>query len=545
MSKNWKFSIVVMSIILFIVGCSSSIQPGQTVWINLPGKSITSEGYAVAKLTKIADGKAYLEVSKLVPVAGNRLQVNLRGRKAIIPSKLVNPYQQGKVAWNDRRKAARFLSSLLKTNTPDPKKETFIDGVVDNNSIPEFTLALSLYRLRNNYLSPKLSVSNRISNIPYVLRKLKSMSQSQKAYQTILDHLSASVIYSTSNGKRSVNVITKRGKYSRQSKRMHSNLFTQRAASTVREVRRLVNSSISNRIPALEIVNNMSAIINAEKAYLSFVTDNGKRYSRVPSNRIIAIRKRQVANRILPRIRSELIREADLKTAKSEAQAVSRYETAASKAKKISRQLGVKVFSQSTQHNSFVLPVRKRLARLKREQKSRMRIAMNRNQSPIAQAKAIKRYLSDYPQSTNIDKVKAEQASLEKRQHAAAELYSRRLKKLIVLMTSRNQYQGSAGYQKKTLRFKIKIYKYNKNNGRFSGRITWPQKKGAVNRITGKLNRKNLTIKFTEVAAIKRGNWRTGSQYNLSMANDQNMKGVHSYRYFILSKQRTASLNIK
>jgi len=544
MNKNWKFSIIVMSMTLFIVGCGSSIQPGQTVWINLPGKSISSEGYAVAKLTKIAGGKAHLNVSKLIPVAGNRLQAKLRGRKAVIPSKLISPYKQGKAAWNNRRKAARQLSFLLKTNTPDSKKEVFIDGVVANNSIPEFTLALSLYRLRNNYLSSNLSVSSRISNIPYVLRKLKSLSQNQKAYQTILDHLSAGIIYSTGDGKRKVNVITRRGKYDRNSKRMQSNLFTQRAASTVREVRRLVNSSI-RRMPTLEVVNNMSAIINAEKAYLSFVSDNGKRYSRVPTKRIIAIRKRQIGNRILPGIRSELISKADLKTAKSEAEAISRYETAASKAEKISRQLGIKVFSKSTKQNSFVLPVRERLARLKREQKSRLRVAMNRNQLPVLQAKAIKRYLSDYPQSKNIDKVKTEQARLEKSRQAAAELHSRRLKKIILLMTSRNQYQGSAGYQKKTLRFKIKISKFNKNSGSFSGRMTWPEKKGAINRITGKLNSEKLTIKFTEVAAIKRGNWRTGSRYSLSMASDQNMKGVHSYRYFILSKQRTASLNIK
>ncbi len=548
MSKKWKYA-AVTSLVLFIVSCGSSFQSGQKVWINLPGKSIAQEGYAVAKLIKNDNGQARIRVTKLVRGSGSKLQSKLKKRIAVIPSVLLKSYKQGQADWADRRQASRKLASLLRNSKTINKKqraldEKFVDRVVDNNEIPEFTAALSLYRLRKNYLTGK-SVSDRIANTPYVLRKLRALAQQNQAYQTILTDLSSAAVYSSRDGAKSVNVVLKRATGKRSPNRMRSNLFTRRAASTVREIRQGFAAAVSRRMKALHIVQGMPVLTNAEQAYLSFVTDSGKRYSKMSISNIIAIRKRQIGRRIMPRIRAALMKNAKLETAKSEQEAVSRYVQASSQASAISKLFGISVFPKLAKQQWFILPVRKRLARLKRQEKFRFRVAMNRLQPIAAQDKAIQRYLADYPQSANVSKIRTEQSLVNKRKEVALEIHERRLKRLIVLLTSRNQYKGSAGYQKKTLRFTIKINQFNKNSGRFSGTITWPEKNGAVNRITGQLNRDNLSIQFAEVTIIKRGSWRPGSKYTLRMDSDKNMKGTHSYRYFVFPKKRSVTLSMR
>ncbi|VAW82025.1 hypothetical protein MNBD_GAMMA12-592 [hydrothermal vent metagenome] len=551
MKKVWRF-IALISLVLIISSCGSSFKSGQKVWVHLPGKSIAHEGYAVAKLIKINNGKAHLQVLKLVKGSGSRLQRKMQARRVIVSSDLLIPYKEGKTAWTDRRQAARKLASLLSNSKRNSKrnskqsaaKEIFVDRVVDNNELPEFTAGLSLYRLRKNYLSGK-PVVDRLANIPYVLRKLKSLAQQHKAYQTILKHMSSTVVYSTRDGQKSVAVVIRPVKQKRQSNRMHANLFTQRAASTVHEIRQIINSSVNGRLAALKVVQNMPILLNAETAYLNFVTDNGTRYKKTSVSNILVIRKRQIGQKILPQLRKELMASADLNKAKSEQDAVSRYERVASKAKRISQLFGITVMPGSAKQQWFVLPVRKRLARLKRDEKHRFQLAMNRDLPIAEQASAIKRYLSDYPQGEGLGKIKNEQVLLLKRQIVAAKIHERRLKKLITLLTSRHQYEGLAGYQKKKLRFSIKIRKFNKNSNHFSGTITWPEKQGAINKITGKLNRSDLSIQFKEVTIIKRGSWRPGSKYSLTMDNDKHMKGIHFYRFFVFPKRRSVTITMK
>ncbi len=547
MKNVWR-SIALFSLVLIISSCGSSFKSGQKVWVNLPGKSIAHEGYAVVKLVKINNGKAYIQVLKLVKGSGSRLQRKMQARRVIISSDLLVSYKEGKKSWTDRRRAARKMASLLSNNKQNSQqsaaKEVFVGRVADNNELPEFTAALSLYRLRKNYLSGK-SVVDRLSNIPYVLRKLKSLSQQHNAYHTILKHMSSTVVYSTRHGQKSVAVVIRAMKQMRQTNRMPANLFTRRAASTVREIRQMINSSVNGRLAALKVVQIMPILFNAETAYLNFVTDNGKRYKKTTVNKILAIRKRQIGQKILPQLRKELMASADLEKAKSEQDAVLRYEQVALKAKRISQQLGLKVLPEYAKQQWFVSPVRQRLARLKRDETHRFKRAMNRDQPMAAQASAIKRYMSDYPQGNNLGKIKSEQVLLLQRQQVAAKIHERRLKKLITLLTSRHQYEGLAGYQKKKLRFSIKIRKFNKNSNRFSGTITWPQKQGAINRITGKLNRSDLSIQFKEVTIIRRGSWRPGSQYSLTMNNDKNMKGIHFYRFFVFPKKRSVTITMK
>ncbi len=123
-----------------------------------------------------------------------------------------------------------------------------------------------------------------------------------------------------------------------------------------------------------------------------------------------------------------------------------------------------------------------------------------------------------------------------------AKRHARRLEAMLDMMTSKNQYKGKAKYKKKALRFKIKISKFNNKSGHFTGRMTWPQRKGTVNRIKGQLNKKSLSINFKEVAVIKKGNWRLGGEYKFSMASDKKMKGTMLYRVFVFPVKRPASI---
>ena len=550
MSKNWKYATLVTGLTLLLSACGNSFQAGQKAWIDLPGKSVFTEGYAVVKVLKINGTNAQVRIDKLVPGKNSRLQRKLKSRRAVIAVAVLKPYKEGRVAWKDRRKAALRLAAMLRRYKNDPAGERFVDRVVDNNQVPALSAALALYRIRQSYLSGKTSRSERVANIPYALGRIKSLAKKHQAYQTVLDHLSGRTIYSTSDGRHSVSVVIRsgrqiRGHRKKDDKRMRANLFTRRAASTVRDMRALANAAANSQVPALTMVKNIPAIIRAEEAIIDFVSDQGKRYSKVAVSKIMAIRKRQIGQGLVPGIRAELIKKADLSTARSEQEAVSRFNSAAAEARQIEQQLGVTIFPASARQQWFVSPVRRHLARLKKEQAMRYRIAVNRLQPMDDQDKAIRRYLKDYPDGKYVDKVKAEQQWVAKQKQIAAETHARRLKKLMMLMTSRHQYQGVAGYQRKQLRFKLKISQFNKKNGKFSGRITWPEKKGAVNKITGKLDPDKLSIEFREVTMIKRGSWRPGSQYRLIMASDSSMKGVHSYRYFVFPKKRVASLRIK
>jgi len=126
-----------------------------------------------------------------------------------------------------------------------------------------------------------------------------------------------------------------------------------------------------------------------------------------------------------------------------------------------------------------------------------------------------------------------------------AAIRARRLDNMLSMMTSKNHYKGKTKYKNKTLHFKIKISKYNEKSGKFSGRITWPQRKKAVHSIKGKINKKKLTMEFQSLAVINRGNWKTGNKFTFSMANANGMKGTVTYKVLFFPVKKPATLALK
>lgn len=126
-----------------------------------------------------------------------------------------------------------------------------------------------------------------------------------------------------------------------------------------------------------------------------------------------------------------------------------------------------------------------------------------------------------------------------------AAIRARRLDNMLSMMTSKNQYKGKTKYKNKTLHFQIKISKYNAKNGRFSGRITWPQRKKAVHKIKGQINKKKLSMKFQSLAVIKPGSWKTGNKFNFSMANATAMTGTVIYKVLFFPVKKPATIALK
>ncbi len=120
-----------------------------------------------------------------------------------------------------------------------------------------------------------------------------------------------------------------------------------------------------------------------------------------------------------------------------------------------------------------------------------------------------------------------------------------RLDNLLAMMSGKTEYKGKTKYNNKTLNFQIKITKYNEKNGEFIGRITWPQRKNAVHRIKGQLNKQKLSIQFKSVAIIKRGKWKLGNKFKFTMANANGLKGTVTYKvlFFPIKKLATIALN--
>jgi len=125
-----------------------------------------------------------------------------------------------------------------------------------------------------------------------------------------------------------------------------------------------------------------------------------------------------------------------------------------------------------------------------------------------------------------------------------AAIRASRLENLLTMMSSKSEYKGKTKYNNKTLNFKIKITKYNDKNGEFTGRVTWPQRKNAVHRIKGQVNKKKLSMQFKSVAVIKRGNWKLGNKFKFSMAGAGALKGTVTYKvlFFPIKKRATIAL---
>lgn len=126
-----------------------------------------------------------------------------------------------------------------------------------------------------------------------------------------------------------------------------------------------------------------------------------------------------------------------------------------------------------------------------------------------------------------------------------AAIRASRLENLLAMMSGKSSYKGKTKYNNKTLNFEIKFTKYNDKNGEFTGRITWPQRKKAVHRIQGQVNKKKLSMQFKSVAVIKRGNWKLGNKFKFSMAGSGGLKGTVTYKVLFFPVKKRATIAFK
>jgi hypothetical protein len=305
-----------------------------------------------------------------------------------------------------------------------------------------------------------------------------------------------------------------------------------------------------DRVPAkqlktMDVVKQMSTIMEAEESYLRFVTDNGKRVKGLELGDSLKHRRITIGRSIAANVKRELIRNAKIGESTSVKEAESRFDDARSEADSMEKKLAVKLFKKGDKAIYATRPTKARLARLGREEKQDYRAAMDSNIEPKYQIESIQAYLKKHKTGKHRAEVEKELGKAKERAEALAKKRAEQLKLLLSKMSGKKTINGRIGYKQKTYRVRLKVTHFNKKSGAFSGRLSWLGKKGAVNRVKGRLDKDDITMQFKEVAVIKKGKWLAGSQYTFSLNGKSKLRGTHTYRYLVFPEKRTAVLSLK
>ncbi len=534
-------SVVLISLVL-MAACGVSYQPGQKVWIDIPGSRITQDGYAVAKVKRVDGDRVFVTVLKLDARANTALARKLRKRVAVVEAERIKDYQRGLAVYRAKKRAYRLLESLVAGRRLGEKKLEAIEQGAGQAGSAELLATLALYRLKQDYLAGKLSAQDRLNNIPTLLDKLESLAKEYRAMNQIRRQLPVSRLLSVYLDRKPM--VVKRSALRRRRHEMPGNLFTRYAAVTIIEVRRLLDSVAGGKVPALELVENLDDYLDAERRFVDLVTAEGKLIN-LPVAELLNIRRKRLARRLRPALRRALIRSIDIGSIRSEQQAGEKFQQIEARAGDLEKRLGIRIFRKGDRERLVLKPVRQNLRWLRINEKYRYRLAVKTDQSLARQRSAIDLYLRKYPEGRYRTQVEQAREKLEERAKKLAEMRRRQEQNLLAALTSKKVYRGEAGYRSKTLKFRLRVSRFDQKSGKFSGRMIWPERKGAINKIKGVFDRKAMRLYITETEAVKKGNWHTGSSYRFRFAGENRLQGTHNYRIFIVRAKKPAVLYLK
>ncbi len=541
--KATNYFWLVMAMVLG-VGCGESFSGGQKVWIHIPAGSLAQEGHATATVTKAQGKKIKVKIQTISAPTETAFSKTLRSSSAEVDAQYLSPFVVGKKRHDEVTAAYRQLRSWVgKSGDLDAKKLDAIEAVGSNHNAPELARTTELLRLRLRYLDKKLALKEQVINVPAVLKQLRSINEKNESYSLVVNAQVRDLSYMTGNQIKTtpLKALPRPPTLTVSSQ----SLVVVQSVELLKQLRQTLDRVAAGEMSGADVIEHMADVLAAEEQYLRVITDNGKRLSVVTLGDALRFRKHRIALGVQKDVRVALANKAGVREARTVQEAEAKFVQAQQQAAKIEQGLETKFLSNEHKKTLFVAPTESRLKLLVAEEASAYQFALDADLEPAQQRVAAQSYLDAYPNGQFRDKVKALLPAIDEREKLKLAQKDLWVKNITPFLSGKHPVRGSAGYKDKKLSFHLQVNHYNEKSGQFTGRITWPAKKGAVNKVRGTVNKGDMSLNFTEVDVIREGNWRTGGTYKFHVSGDSNMAGTHSYRVFVFPEKRDAVLSLK
>jgi hypothetical protein len=537
--------ILTLSFLLVLLSaCSGKFESGEKVWIDLPGKSLLKDGYAVGQVIEYKDRMVHVQVLKVQATNKHELLPVLRIGQAYVPRDSLRPYQEGKSRFEEKQRAVARLNSLVsKGASARDKAFTDIARVADKYDIAELKQYVALYRLRDKYLSHTLPLEKRIRNIPAAIDGLKDLLDRNKAARAYL------IDWSMSHYRKVLDREAKKLGFDShlQPKQLaEPDLFAKGLMAFTRDIQMMINQSVSDKDEIAGIIKYLDAVDDAEKALLVFVTRDGEEMGGKATLTAVLNQKRLVRRqKLAARARGDILASIDFSRIKTRKDARKAYKKAYKQGKKLAGKLGVPVITKDDEKSYFTGPLLDRQEKARKREDRLWKKASNKKARTATQRRRLKNYLRKYPRGRHAASARKRLAGLAQIRKQRARKKARQASLIVSMLKSGQTYNGQTGYKDKTLKFIIRFSKYKHATGKFGGTIIWPSRGGAVNSIEGSYDAKKQQLRFTEKTVRKAGDWHTGDRYQFRLAGKR-LLGTHKYkRYLFITKTGKASITIK
>lgn len=538
---------VILLISFVLIACGDKFQSGDKVWLDLPDKSLLKHGYAVAQVIEYKGNMVHIQVLKVEADNNHELLGVLKRGQAYVPKEMLREYESGRVRFSEKQDAARQLHVLIKKGVSAGSKEfRKISRVAEKYDLDEIRKVLALYRIQDKYFNKKTGKKRFLVNIPRALEDLEELLEGYpEAYRRLTDRIKA---YYREQLERKAAVIGIAGKgQAVVVKAGEGDLFDKGLAKFAFNMRKYLDGLIAGKImPAAEAAKNIEAIDKAEKAWVRFVTMDGKQLSGARMKDIIRSQQDSARSRLALVARTGILAKIRFQDIRSEKAARDAWLQAREAARPVSAALDRQIITRADEEQLFMKAYRDReKARIAADDKA-FKHAIRKGLSLEASLKALDAYLKVWPQGRHVIEAQRKKAVVI----AAISKRNERRKQrqyLVITMLKQGKVQhGKAEYQGEMIPFRISFSGYEPATGKFTGTMTWPDRKGQINLIEGLYNRKDNSIEFRETGQKKAGDWHTGDRYVLKPGKSMKLTGKHYYRqYLFMEKSGTVEITVK
>ncbi len=545
LAKNTILICIVLGISL-IASCSDSFDKNQKVWISIPGSSFADESYAIGRVLKTKKKTIIIKPIKVVSASKRAIVTSLKTKVTAVPLAWVMEYKEGKERYTEIREATRKIAILNSGKSINPDKDTKrIAKIAKNYQLDELLSAVKVNRIKQKFLSNSFSTKQKIDNIEKAFASLKKVAKNNETYQIILNAKNTKLAYRQKKVVRSILLSKKPIKVKSIGKiKLRYRMFIKQSLRFIKEIEVVLQSSSQGGIEALQVIKNMSDIMDAEESYIRFISNDGERLGKIDIDLVLKYRKTQKVKAIRKDLREELKTKHEYGKLTSMQDAKNKYASIINEAKEIESDFGIKIFSKADKNNFFMKPAKLRLAQLKKDEQETYLLAMDNTLEAYHQKDLIETYLGNYPNGKHRSELKGLMSKVENRESDEEKNVERKRQLVNSKLSTKKNFLGIANYQDKKYKFKLRISQFNQSNGNFSGKIIWPNRSGAISKIRGQYDQDDLVLSFKETKVIRKGKWPGFSSFSFNIRGDKKLSGVHSYKILFLSEERPASLTL-
>lgn len=518
---------------LLLAACSGKFDTGEKVWIDLPGKSLARDGYAVGQVIEYKDDLVHVQVIELRADNGHELLPVMRIGQVYVPARSLSPYAEGKRRFEEKQRAVRLLDKLDSADADEARKAlSEVSRIADKYDLDELRRYVALYQLRNRYLAKPMPLEKRLAGVPDFIEELeKLLRANRRAYDYLVDW--SMMRYRSMF----VDVARRLGFALNLANRRPGapDLFEQALVRVVRDIQDMIDRAGNDKDP-MRAARRVKRIDKAERALMTLLSRNGKAMGGEETLDALleqkGIDRRQ---RLAMRVKQMILSRIDFQRIKTRDQAQQAWRDARAQGRKAGKLLGVPVFTKDDEKRYFTGPLEERERRAKerarREEERAWRRVMGRH--GVARYNALRQYLKRYPNGRHAARARKMLKVMTQARKKRTRLRKQREQTMLRILTSGKTYQGKAEYKGQMLDFRIRFSRYSRKTGNVAGVMTWPSRKGASNRIEGRFDRDKRQLVFRETKEIASGDWHTGDEYRFTLSGNR-LVGTHRYKRFLL-----------